>query len=276
MNATQADPPRVLTLNGRWLVTGLCAVIVVGGLALGAWAWSLGRTRSNVLGLLTSPIAAERLMGVTIAGRIGLPAALDVIRSRLKDGTESDPDAREAFVYLVGRQGVASDFDVISHLAVADPEAVVRQAAWLAAARLDPERFRAAVIQAPASDDLWDQLGQAAAWVELGDPRGSAVLFRAALEGDEHQQRVACLALLRGIAPLLECVGRWPLGYTMHEGEIWPAELVTDVQARAAQLDLPRIAADLRPHLARTAAVRRNVARLTSSRERIARFLQSW
>ena len=75
------------------------------------------------------------------------------------------------------------------------------------------------------------------------------------------------------MVPLLEAAGRWPLGAELREGQIWPPELLREVQRRCAELDLQRIADDTRPHLAAAKLVQRNAHRVTSARNWIAKFL---
>lgn len=190
-------------------------------------------------------------------------------------GVESDPDVREAYVYALGRSAATGYFSVIAGVVRGDPHPYVRQTAWLAAARLDAERFRALAAELPPGDDPWDRIGLAAAWVELGDPRGTPDLLRWAVEGDAQQRRTASLALYRGVAPLLEAVGRWPLSQPVVEGESWSPELVAEIARRCAGLDLAALAADTRPHVRRAALVRRNVSRLNAARARLTRLLWS-
>ena len=119
----------------------------------------------------------------------------------------------------------------------------------------------------------WDQIGHAAALLELGDTGEASVLLHWATAGDAPQQKAASLALYRGVAPLLETIGRWPLDATVHEGELWPADLVADVRQRCRGLNLQAIADDTRIHLAYESRLRRDVARLTSLRNRLTRYL---
>jgi HEAT repeat protein len=250
------------------------AAVLLAGLAWGGSLWWEHRRVASVLELLRSSDANLRKTGAMFVAEEKIPAGLELIEQRLAQHAEPDANTRESFVYTLGRHAQPAAFDTIAEMVRTDPDPYVRQAAWLAAVRLDPPRFRQLAADVPPRDERWDRIGLACAWLEAGDVRGVNELLSAAESGDETQRRVASLALLRGVAPLLDTVGRWPLQFVMHEGQLWPPELVALVRERCAGLDLAAILADTRPHLARTAAVRRNVARLTTSRERIARFLE--
>ena len=139
------------------------------------------------------------------------------------------------------------------------PHASIRSASALAA-------------RTPDGGDPWDRIGLACARLEIGDVSGVDDLLRWAAEGDPHQQRVASLALYRGVAPLLEAVGRWPIQYTVREGQPWPTDWSRRFAGGAAGWTCA-IAADTRPHVVRAAVVRRDVGRLNATRERLARFL---
>ncbi len=224
--------------------------------------------------LLGSDDPEQRRQAAWLAARENAPNALQDISRRIMERCETDPSVREAYVYALGRSGQPQYFDVLAAVIMGDDDAYVRQAAWIATARVAPDRFRDLAATPPPHDNAWDQVGLAAAWLEVGDTRGVAELLRYAVEGDPQQRRVAALALYRGVAPLLDAAGRWPIQANVREGEPWGPELVAEVRRRCGALDLQAIADDLRPHLARAAGLRRNVARLTSLRDRLARFFE--
>ncbi len=235
------------------------------------------RTRYVRLVIIFAGVALLALLGVALPSwiRQHRQQALRDLARHVAEGREGEPTRREAAVYALGLSGQPEFFDTVAAATTEDEDAFVRQTAWLAAARVDAERFRALAARVPARDEGGDQIGRAAAWLETGDTRGVDDLLHWASAGDAGQQRVACLALFRGVAPLLETVGRWPIEYRVREGDAWPAALLAEVRQRCGALGLQRIADDARPHVARLAALHRNVARVTSLRERVARFLEA-
>lgn len=256
------------------------SLVMILGLPLG-WMWSRGWADRAALAQLQSHDPAVRRQGAQLAARAEAPAAWRCMAALLSAGgaesgsapAEPDPGVREAYVYALGRSGVAGYFPVIAGVIRTDAHPYVRQTAWLAAARLDPERFRALAAALPPGDEPADRIGRGAAWVELGDPRGAPDLLRWAVEGDAQQRKTASLALSRGVAPLLEAVGRWPRSQRVAEEEPWSLELVAEVARRCAGLDLAALADDTRPHVRRAALVRRNVSRLNAARARLTRLL---
>ena len=275
MRALQPSSPEAVPARWRLRLTLALAALGIPFLGTCALAWDSFATRHDraALRLLDSADPDARRLGASLAAREEAPQALRAIGRALALHTEPDPTVRESCVYALGRHGGPADFDVVAQVVRDDADPYVRHAAWIAAARLDPERFRALAARTAAGGDPWDRIGLACARLEVGDMSGVDDLLRWAAEGDPHQQRVASLALYRGVAPLLEAVGCWPIQYTVREGQPWPAELVAEVRRRCSGLDLRAIAADTRPHVARAAAVRRDVGRLNATRERVARFL---
>jgi hypothetical protein len=264
-------------------LTGLAAMIVVAC----PFVWQVLHTRQDqaALELLRSPEPESRKRGAWLAAEHRTPRAWQHIAAALdrRDRWETDAGARESYVHALGRSGQRQYFDAVAQAACPqrqapasaqpDPDGYVRQAAWLAAARLDPQRFRELAAQTPPADDPWDQIGLSGAWLEVGDLRGVDQLLHWAEAGTLPQRQVASLALLRGVAPLLEAAGRWPIQFVVREGQAWPSELVAEVRRRSRSLDLRAIADDTRPHLARAASVHRNVGRLNSMRARLVRLL---
>jgi nucleotide-binding universal stress UspA family protein len=255
------------------LVTWLALLAVVLGAGLAGF-WTLTRLRHNhaVVRLLESPAADSRKQGAWVAARERIPEALGYIDGRLTSASEEDRNVREMFVYALGRSGRPEYFETVARVVRQDPDPYVRQSAWLAAARLDPARFRQLARREPPLDGAWDRIGRASAWLETGEVRQADItlLLERAAAGDLDQKRVCSLMLFRTVAPLLEAVGRWPIEYSVHQGEPWPDELVAEVERRCHQVDLAAVAEDTRPHLARAAAVRREVGRLNNTREEIA------
>lgn len=255
-----------------WTAGGLTALVLAAAVVAVEYQ-RIGRPDREALVLLRSPQDEARKLGAWLVAREHAPAALQYIADALDAQSETDAAVRESFVYALGRAGDPRFTEHVARVVREDPDAYVRQAAWVATARLDAARFRALAAEIPPRPDPWDQLGRACAWLELGDLRGVDTLLDAAVAEDEQQRRVVALALYRGVAPLLEAAGRWPIQYAVHEGQPWPAEVVAEVRRRAAELDLTALAADTRRHVAKAALVRRNVWRLHHTRDRLAAYL---
>jgi hypothetical protein len=188
-------------------------------------------------------------------------------------GAERDPDVREAYVYALGRLEDSRNFAAIESAIDSDPSGYVRAAAWLAAARCDPQHFRTLAETHAPPDDPWDRIGIGQGRLFLGDVCGIGELLHWAGAGSDSQRLAAARALLKGLRPLLDAAGRWPIDADVAEGEPWPAELVGEIERRCATLDLQAIMDDLRRHRVPAERVRRNVLRLTGAREHLARLL---
>jgi hypothetical protein len=268
--------PAPVYLRQRLLLAGLLAVLSLALLAASVLLVTTFRARHDraALRLLHGDNPDDRKRGAWIAADQAAPHAHALLAQRLREQYEPESGVREAYVYALGRSGNPEYFDVLAAVITGDDDAYVRQAAWIATARVAPDRFRDLAATTPPHDNAWDQVGLVAAWLEVGDTRGVAELLRYAVEGDPQQRRVAALALYRGVAPLLDAAGRWPIQANVREGEPWGPELVAEVRRRCGALDLQAMADDLRPHLAGAAGLRRNVARLTSLRDRLARFFE--
>jgi hypothetical protein len=264
-------------MRGRTILVVAAMVIVVGGALL-------------LIRLTSRPAAVDaRLVRLLRVGsteqrkqaawrvaeeRAGVEASL-AIRPRLEAGEEPDPDVREAYVYALGRVGAAGFADTVEDLARTDDSGYVRAAAWLALARIDADYFRQSVAAQPAPEHPWDRIGVAQGWAEHGDYRGLDELLHWAGHGDHGQRVVAGRALLNRVAPLLKALGRWPLDAEVQPGEPWSPELAADVTHRIQDLELESLAREVWRRFEATRQIRRNVARLTGARERLARLLFS-
>lgn len=265
----------------RVIVTPIVVGVVLIAAAFAGWAYLAGRADRAALLLLRSANPETRKMGAWLTAQEEAPRAVEHIdealsrpfRDSASGPTEPDPTVRESFIYALGRSEDPRFFDTAASVLRDDPDPYVRQAAWLAAARLDPVRFRELASRAGPRNDPWDRIGFACAWLEIGDTRGVDELLHWAAAGTSEQKRVAAIALGRGVGPLLEAVGHWPLEATVQEGESWPPEFVEEIARRCAPLDLQVIADEQLPHKDRVAAIRRNVGRLYHTQERIADVL---
>jgi hypothetical protein len=188
-------------------------------------------------------------------------------------GAESDPDVREAFVYSLGKLADPHNFAAIEIAIDSDPSGYVRAAAWLAAARCDPEHFRTLVTTRSPPTAVWDRIGQGQGWLLIGNVRGVEDLLRQAVEGDAPQRQVCARALSHWLRPLLDAAGRWPIDAQVSPGQSWPPDLVSEVKRRCTVLDLQAIADDTRRLSESARRVGRNVRRLTRARDLLAGLL---
>lgn len=277
-------------------------VVLVCAAGAGGYWLSLRYERKQALAQLTSTDPAERKQA---AWKIGddMPDQAAALLEAL--ATEKDSDVREAMIYSAGRCGerlLAAEmlaggessrqetadrlrgetgkddmqsriFDAARDRAMHDESGYVRAAAWLAAARTDPERSRALLATVGSTTDAWDQIGVAQAWAELADLRGLEVAMHWTVSGNEAQRQVASRALSKFVAPLLEAVGRWPLEADLKDGKPWTPQLVEQVRERIAGLDLNALARDTMEKIAKADRVRRHTAKLNKARDRIRRVL---
>ena len=231
------------------------------------------RQQRTLLRMLRSPQPVLRKQGAWLTLEHEKGEAIEFIAQQIAGRAETDADVRECYVYALGQTGNKQYFGVVAEVLATDPSGYVRQAAWLALARLDPRGFIALAEARPPSKDLWDQIGRAIGRLEAGDVRDIPKLLQWAQTASADQRLVVCAALYRGVRPLVEAAGRWPLGLDVAEGQLWPPELLREVGRRCATLDLQRLAEDTRPHLAAASLVCRNAYRMTSARNWIAWLL---
>lgn len=285
MDKTEAEK-RASCGGGSWLRIALLAAAVI---AAAAVAFYLAcdavqeRDDETALRMLRSEDPQRRKLGAWLAVEQEAAPAMAFIARQLEQHRESVADIRESYVYALGQFGAAQHFEMVAALITDDPSGYVRQAAWLAAARIDRDRFRALADQAmdmlassqPATNDAWDQIGLANACLRIGDVQAVPTLLYWAQNGNPDQQLVACGALHKGLAPLLEAAGRWPLGMELLEGQIWSPNLLDELARRCVELNLQAIADDTWPRLEAAARVQRDARRLTSARNWIVRILRA-
>lgn len=274
--------PRAVPHRGRLGVWLTVAAVVV---AVGVWGvarWSKLAAQAAIVAQLNHDEPRVRRTAALHVADEPRARLMRAVVARLEAG-EPDEAAREALVFAISRS--KDQFDRAAAVLTSDPSGYVRAAAWYAAARIDGERFTALLaeraarataethLDGAAAEDEWDRIGAAQARMYLGSYAGVTDLLRAAAEGDERQREIASRALSRGVQPLLEAVGRWPADAPVGEGDVWPQEFARDIAARVATLDLQVLHDASRPHWERSLPILRNVARLTSAREVLRRFL---
>ncbi len=194
----------------------------------------------------------------------------------LVEGSEPDPTVREAFVYALGQLGHARSAPHLEFVLDMESEGYVRAAAWLALARCAPDAVHRRAAEPPHTPQTdWDRLGAAQALLFLGEPRELESLFMLAERGGEGERRVASRALQRSLRPLLESAGRWPLELAGPDTEPLPESWLPELARRAAETDLKLRARLDAPHREQARQLRSLVSRITSGRDRIARWLYS-
>ncbi|MGD8452083.1 MAG: hypothetical protein PVJ57_09720 [Phycisphaerae bacterium] len=259
----------------RWGGLVLLAVAVP-AVAIATWVVLAGREEAAVLSQLRDRRPGERSLGAWKTAEGQFPRAIEYIAEQLTAGREADARARESFVQTLGSAGRTGDFPLVARLACSDDIGAVRQAAWLAAARIDPTRFAELAAAQPAAEDPWDQIGLARGWLQIGDPRGVETLLHWARAGDKDQQHAASAALTLGLVPLLQLCGQWPAGVAVKESTVWSAELLDGVGRRCAAVDLRGVAERAGPHRAAAARLERDTSRMASAQGWVAKFLFSF
>lgn len=196
-----------------------------------------------------------------------------VVREALKR-PEISADFREALVYALGRIQDPDAVAVLRQHLETETDGYVRQATWLALSRVDADAFRETVATTDSeSRSDWDELGIAQGRLETGDFAAAATALRYAREGGKSQKQIACRALEKTARPVLELAGYWPIEFEPNPGDIWPDELIDEVDQRLAWVDPDHIIADTLQHQKLAAGVQRNVRRIVDGRDHIAWFL---
>ncbi|MGE0480086.1 MAG: hypothetical protein AB7Q17_06395 [Phycisphaerae bacterium] len=265
----QMSPRRPHHVRRIGVGLALSTAMVVGG-AWGVARWSKLAGQSAIVAQLSDDDPRVRRAAALHVADEPRARLMRAVVARL-DAGEPDEAAREALVFALSRSN--DQFERAAAALTHDPSGFVRAAAWYAAARIDRERFEALVAGRSAPTDEWDHIGAAQARMYLGTYAGVPDLLRAAADGDERQREIASRALYRGVQPLLEAIGRWPANAPVDEGEIWPREFAQEIARRVATIDLQALHDASRPHWQRSLPILRNVARLTSAREVLRRFL---
>lgn len=193
------------------------------------------------------------------------------LRDALKRPDISD-DFLESLIYTLGRLGDQDSVPALQEQLRTARGGFVRQATWLALARCDTAAFRAAVESAGSASD-WDSLGIALGRLHLGEQSAVHELARWARVDNVEIKMIASRSLARMARPLLETAGCWPADFDPQPRDVWPIERVDQVEQRAAEVDLARIKADGAQHQEANRWVRKNVRRLASGRDWIARVL---
>lgn len=227
------------------------------------------RARRQFAARLDSPDSEVRKQAAWDAMRLDDQALELSLAQRLTSG-EPDEGVREACAYALGHASSGAAAPALELAVDLDESGFVRAAAWLALARTDADRFLACAARHGDRDALWDRLGIAQGRLWLGDVSDLAIVFDAALRGEDLQRWVATRAIQRSVRPLLDSVGRWPLGQSADK---WPAGSVEKIRIACAEVDMAAVARDCRAPLAAAQDVRQYVRKLASASDRIGRWL---
>lgn len=256
----------------RRILRGLAVLLLAGPIVyLGLFQIARGQFRSmNLRALRTGDGATAKQAAWWVAdhGRIQYAA---VIREALQRPEISD-DYREALVYTVGRLEDADAAPALREVLDNSDSGVVRQAAWVALARISASIFRT-TVQERAARDVWDELGFAQGRLYIGETGAVAAVLRIAGEGDINQRQIACRAITRVIRPILEAAGRWPAAFDPRPGDIWALDQIDLVAGRIRTVDLAAVAEGTLRHAEAAGGVQKNVRRLASGSDHIARLL---
>jgi hypothetical protein len=257
--------------NRRYIVHAIILIALLATIRLADRAFKQMRTEVMLAGL-HSPATETRKTAAWDSIARPDPRLRAVLVAGVQGGDSVD-DVRESFVYALGRIGDKRDMSAIESAIDLDSSGLVRAAAWLAAARIDPAHFRTLAASAkPAAGD-WDRLGLAQAWLLLGDVRGIATLLRVTRESDQPQSVVATRALKRDLLPILDSVGQCPAAERGLEDTAWSPSLVAEIERRCSAMPLQRVSDDLQQHRAASNSFRRDLQRITTGRDQIARWL---
>lgn len=230
------------------------------------------RLRSELRRQMQSPDREQRKRAAWAAIEHPNPE-LEELMVRGVLGGEPDAGVREAYVYALGNLADRRYFAAVETVIDTDPSGYVRAAAWLAAARVDPQHFHTLAETNSDPGDPWDRLGIAQGRLFRGDVRGARELLEQARSGDDARRCVAGRALYKWLRPLLDAAGRWPLAADVTEGQAWPPEFVDEIERRCAALDLQVLADDTRQHDQAAAPVRRYIMRINGARKGLVSLL---
>lgn len=191
----------------------------------------------------------------------------------------SDPDlpaeVLESYVYALGRHfaGTGQNTALIAAVIRRDTADFPRQAAWLALARIDRQKYLSLANEYAQSENLWDQWGILRGRLELGDFSDVGLLWRWGAGDDWDRRQHAARMVKWRIAPLLEAVGRWPLELESVPTDSWLPEHFALLRARIEGVDLVALAADSLVHFERSGPVRSAMGKVTGGRDRIKQWL---
>ena len=200
--------------------------------------------------------------------------------------TDASRDVREAAAYCLGRLASSAAGPPLSAALDNESSGFVRQAIWLALARADAPAFRQRAAasasqlaterdhsadQDPNAD--WDELGVIQGRMELGDYRDLERLFALAASADAWPRQLACRAVQRWVAPLMDAAGCWPLAAEDGPPHEWPPELLAEIRRRALTLRMQPLADDCRRHLARAHDIQVYRAKLNKASALLAKVL---
>jgi len=200
-------------------------------------------------------------------------AELEALMVRGLLGDEPEAGVREAYVYSLGNIGAKRHFAAVEQVLDRDTSGYVRCAAWLAAARIDPDHFRMLAATRNETGDPWDGLGVAQAALSVGDIKGLDVLFSQARCRNDSRQTAAAQALRKWLIPLLDATGRAPLDAQTLDGQAWLPEQIDEIERRACSLGSQAVADDVHKWIKRSAQTHRTVNRINGVRRGLIKLL---
>lgn len=256
----------------RWAVGG-AAVVVVAGLL---WSYARPRVRdewvrARIAAMLDSADPAERALA---AWRF-IENPLPDIETRMTAGLLGDErtqSVRESFAWALGKIGRPRNVGVLRHVIDVDESGEVRLAAWLAIANLDRAVFEQVVAEkSPLTG--WDEFAVARARLHTGDLSEFRTVMRYARDGSEAQNAIASYSLIFHFRKYLDAVGQWPIEVPSAPSERLTPAHVDAIAARCERLDIAALGVEVQKHAAAGEEIKHTIRRLTSGRERIAKWV---
>jgi HEAT repeat protein len=186
---------------------------------------------------------------------------------------ERDDGAREAYIYALGHVGNPTHAPIIEQVLETEADGFVRQAAWLALARLAPERFIALRGQAGMVRDRWDRLGIAIARIDRGNFSALSTLLEIAEDPDISRRYIARRAIEKYVQPWMEIAGRWPLEAATQPIEQWTPATLAEIRRRAAEIAISDVVVEVAAALEHAEPMRTSLRRMTRTRDWMAGLL---
>ncbi len=252
----------------------LAAAVLAGAIAAGrvGQRWVDDARISNAIA--SGSVEARKQAAWRLADRGVWAPACDQMAAALADPDPNaaiDEHVREAYAYALGQIRDPRATDALLHTVQSDASGFVRQAAWVALARVAPRTFEQQA--AAATDNDWDELGRLCGRMELRDFAAAGQLVDLARSDQVWLREVAKRAVAKWLGPTLDAAGLLPIGLAETRPEAWSSEDVAALARRVNWIDLPAAARATEQQLAAARDVRRTMGKLITARERLARLL---
>ena len=243
--------------------SAITAVVLAGGEAGDRMAADAGVEAKALVPVAGKPMGAyvlEALRGCAPVGRIVYVGPVNVRLRGLYD--VSVPGGRRLVDSLALGAGAALALAPEARLLV-----LTADIPWVTSDGL------AALIEAvPDADLVYPAVTEAASSAQFPHQRRTFARLREGRLTGGNAVLIAPAAVPK-LLPLLDAVGQCPVGMPAWDGDTWRPESVDKIARRCASLPLDQIAADRSQHAEAASRFRRDLNRITSGRNRIARWL---